>query len=199
MAGLCFVSGCKHDDKQSPVLSETPVTYTTQTFLAESIKLQQNEIATEALPLWRQFAALKPSLLILSGDPMLTPTPEPGREKVANLLKMGSREELVARSRPWTADPLLLPTMTIDAALRAGWFAQFVWALPVPDPNLSLSADTFLNQMHEGGFMAKGDGVGFKVVDQRLRGTVRNIPLTAAALFNVPVMPGPTVVHIDLS
>lgn len=167
--------------------------------LAAPLPLQRVELPAEALASWREYAAQRPTLLILSGNPMLVPVPSSLRDQVQALAIQGPREELARHGSMQVPDPLLVPVMTVDAALRAGWFSQVVWGLPLRDPTMALSAEAFRRQLRENGMLAEDDLQRLNVEKHLVRGTVRGTPLLAAALDKLPPLTGPVIVHIDQS
>lgn len=167
--------------------------------MGEVVPLQRLELPAESLAIWREHARQKPTLLLLSSNPMLVPVPEGLREAVQTLLDGASREELARRGSPQTPNPLLTPVMTVDASLRAGWFGRVVWALPLRDPQQELS-DKVLRQHFSASGMFNGEELRRLEIDKYLvRGTVRGVSLLAAALDNLPPLQGPLIVHIDQS
>lgn len=168
-------------------------------FLHEAMSAQLLELPTEALPAWRDSRGEKPTLLLLSNSPLLVPVPKAVRPEVATLLRQGTVTQIGERSLPYRPDPLLLPTMSVDAALRQGWFGRLVWAIPLPDPNQALSLDTFRKQLRDNGLAEQSEVDTLSLANNVFTGTLRDAPLTAAALPNLPELTGPVVVHIDLS
>ena len=167
--------------------------------LVDPLPLQRVELPAEALAIWRDHAAQRPALLLLSGNPMLVQVPSVLRNEVQSLIEMGSRAEIARRSSMQVADPLLMPVMTVDAALRAGWFSQVFWALPLRDSKQELSAEAFRKQLRDNGLLSEDELARLNVEKHQLRGTVRGTPFTAAPLEFLPAVTGAVVVHIDQS
>jgi hypothetical protein len=169
------------------------------TFLNEPMTLHVAEYPAEVLAVWRRYAEVHPTLLLLSSDAMLTEVPESLRPEVAGLIASAPVETLARRSAPHGPDPLLLPVMTVDAALRAGWLGELALALPLRDVDQELSAEALGERLLEKGAASAAEVESLQVDDHRLRGAVRGVPLVAAILPTLPPLAGPVIIHIDLS
>lgn len=167
--------------------------------LHEPVPLHAVEHAVEALPLWRASATQKPTLLLLSNAFQLQAPPKELLAKVDGLAANGTREELARQGNPQASDPLLLPTMALDIALRAGWFGQIFWALPLRDHEQALSPDGLRRQLLEEGLLDAAEADSLRLEGNVIRGQVRGLPLVAAALSNLPELAGPVVIHVDQS
>lgn len=170
-----------------------------QVLLAAPLPLQRVELPAEALAYWRPHAGQRPALLILSGNPMLAPVPPSLRDQVQTLLLQGTAGDLARRGSLQVPDPLLAPIMTVDAALRAGWFSQVVWSLPLRDSARELPADAFRQLLRTNRMLDDQELMRLKIEKHLVRGTVRGTPLLAATLDQIPPLSGPVVVHIDQS
>lgn len=207
VSGLFLVllsGGCSQKEEESgkPDLSTQPVqngVQLTKSLLTESIPLLRVEAASEALAVWRQYSEQKPTLLLFSNDPMLVPVPEALRAEVAALIASEPQAVIAERSTLRRPDPLLLPVMTVDAALRSGWFGQLIWTLPLRDAELELSVDKFRQQLQESGVATEAELASVAMADKRMRGVLREVPFVAAALPNLPELSGPVIVHFDQS
>jgi len=193
--------GCRQEER---TVSPPPVPAERQSepakvLFSEPASMQQVELATEALAVWRSYADLKPGLLLLSDQPMLHTVPEAVRVEAKDFISTASREELARRSRPFGPDLLLLPDTTVDCALRAGWFANFVWALPLRDAEQEFFLEPFRGKLLERGLLNAEEGASLSLNDKLYSGEVRGVPFFAAPLGKLPVITGPVIVHIDLS
>lgn len=167
--------------------------------LHEPVPLHAVEHAIEGLPIWRASATQKPTLLLLSNAFQLQAPPAELSAKVDSLAANGTREELGLQGNPQASDPLLLPTMALDIALRAGWFGRVFWALPLRNQEQTLSPDGLRRQLLEEGLLDAAEADSLRLEGNVIRGQVRGLPLVAATLSNLPEVAGPVVVHIDQS
>ncbi len=199
-----LLSGCrrKEDEAVTPRKTLAPVQNTSQQtglFLIEPIPLQRVEVASEALAVWRQYSKQKPTLLLFSNDPMLIPVPEVLRSDVDNVITMASQVEIAQVSSRHTPSLVMLPSMTVDAALRSGWFSQLVWALPLRDPDAELSVVALRQQFLEKGLADEQERASLVLLDKQVSGVLRETPLVVAPLPNLPQLTGPVIVHFDQS
>lgn len=151
-----------------------------------------------ALPLWRDHREQRPTLILVANDPFLEPLPEAVSKAALELLNSGSAEELAAKCSPQASDALLLPTMSVRAALVAGWFGKVVWLLPQRTDEQTLSATAFRQQLLDFGAADETEASSFSLVDGQLLGNIGNVPwlVTPAHLF--AGTPEPAVIHFDL-
>ena len=198
--------GCDRKTEAPALLLPTPVqaeNISTLSLLREPVALHRSELLSGALPVWRQYAAQKPTLLLLSNSPFTLPVPESLRHETDTLAIVGSAEEIASRSHPGCSDLLFVPDMTLDIPLRLGWFKHFVWAVPTIDPETPPQLETLRDQMLAAGLITNEESVSIigktmpraLPVSMQLRGT----PTTLALLDQLPVIDGPVVLHIDLS
>lgn len=171
----------------------------TARFLKDPVTPELVEYPTAALPVWRQFRERRPTLVLLSNDPFLEPVPPKLKGEVERLLRQGSTEELQRRSRPWTPDPLLMPSMAVEAALQAGLFGKVVWVLPTEAAGEKLSAEAFRRQLLKFGAIDEKEGDSLQLKEGVFSGTIGGVPWTAVPLGGFKGVEGPAVVHIDLT
>lgn len=168
--------------------------------LKEPVSLERVELSSEALAVWRQSSTYKPTLLLLSQDPMLETPPAALTDDILAFASTSSGQQLLESSSYRSSSPLLLPTMTVDVALRSGWFGKLAWALPSREPDLVLNAESFRQQLQGNMLISEQEGESLEVIDKLVvAGVLRNTPMVAAALPNLPVLAEPVVVHIDQS
>lgn len=195
--------GCRRGNETTAPQSTVPDTQVTASgaalLLREPLPMLRVELASEALAVWRTFADHKPTLLLLSDIPMLLPSPPQLRERIAKLAATGDALELSRRSHPKSPELLLHPEMTVDTALRLGWLGELAWALPLPDPAATLTLDPFRRQLLERGLVTAGEADSLSGDGKLLRCRLREAPFRAAALEHLGELPGPLLVHIDLS
>ena len=65
------------------------------------------------------------------------------RAEALKLLQEAPQKEILARVATQAADPLLLPSMAVSAALEAGFFSRVVWVLPSKKAIDELQLKTF--------------------------------------------------------
>lgn len=157
------------------------------------------ELPTETLPLWRRFAGQKPALVLLANDPFLQPIPETLSAQAIGLVQHGSQEELRQKATSRTAAPLLLPSMTLSAALKAGLFSRVVWVIPTQVAADQFNLEHFRRQLRNIGAIDEKEGESFKLENGLFTGKLRGILFQAAHRNAVPTLSEPVVLHLDLS
>lgn len=200
--GVLSLPACTNEDSEPPQVSKTPIEVKAvkpKVFLLDSLDLRQVEQSAEVLSVWRQFAQQKPTLLLLSNNPMLQPVPEQLREEVAGFTRTATQADLARRGNLLHSDPLFSSAMTTDAALRANLFDRLVWAIPRRGEDRTLELEEFRRQMLSADLINKGEADTLTVSDQGLSGQLRELPFQAVIIPNLPKFAGPLVVHIDLS
>lgn len=151
-----------------------------------------------ALPHWRNFRDQRPTLVLISNDPFLEPVPSELAIEVRQLLTSGSAEQIARKSSPQAADALLLPSMSVRAALAAGWFGKVVWLLPNRAEQEQLSAETFRRQLLDFGAADETEAASFTLVEGQLQGTFENVPWLVTPTHLFTGTPEPVVIHFDL-
>lgn len=157
------------------------------------------EQPTDALVRWRQFRDAKPTLVLLSFDPFLQPLSKELHSEAVALAKSGSAAELSARARIFRANPTLLPTQTLSAALEAGLFSRICWVFPSTVKPEDLTLELFRKQMTDAKFFSETEAAGLTLADGIYSGTLRGIPFQALHPWALPKLEGPLLLHIDLS
>ncbi|GAB6082852.1 hypothetical protein JCM30471_17660 [Desulfuromonas carbonis] len=200
---LVLISNCTRTEeepvkKTSGAKEEQVVTPRARVFLNDALLLQQVETSNEVLAIWRQYSQQKPTLLLFSSNPMLMPVPEELQAEVSEFINVKSREEIADRSTLTRPDPLLLPVMTVDAALRNDWFGQLSWALPIREAGLQLSPK-ILGQLNLADAVSEAELNSIFIIDNHFSGILREKPFVAGAVENLPQIAGPVVIHFDQS
>lgn len=159
------------------------------------------EIPTEALAQWRRTAALKPSLVVFSFDPMLHPYPKILKNKIASLLRSADRRQLLKHGSFYRADPWLLPPQTVGAALEGRLFSSIYWVYPaLPDQKAeALELSSFKDGLPKLADFSKREIAGFALHDGIFSGEYHRHPFFAVHPGVLPAIQGPVVVFIDLS
>ncbi|GEM_PF-1218373 len=172
---------------------------TTTTLLGEPTTVYRFETMAAALSVWRRAAAEQPTLLLLSNNPHLQPVPEELRKQVSTLVNTADVVDIALAGSDRNPEPLLLSGMTVDAALRNGWFRELAWVLPLRDQELKLSLDKFSAQLKEAGIADAQEATSLTLNGRSFHGSIRGTNFTAAALAELKELQQPVVVHIDLS
>lgn len=167
-------------------------------FMNRPMALQRFESSSDALVVWRRFAAQKPALLLLSNNPLLQPPPEELRESIDALANNAPLAEIFAAGDNHSSNPLFLPGMVLDIALRNEWFSQLVWVLPLRDPGQELNLEQFRAQLTGTGLANEEEAAGLTLDENVFRGHLRRLPFTAAALPLLQDLPQPVIIHFDL-
>ncbi len=166
--------------------------------LNEPTPVYRFETTAEALSVWRR-APVRPTLLLLSNNPHLTPIPEELRNKTAILINNANLETLAMATSDRNPAPLILPGMAIDAALRSDWFSELAWALPIRDPAVDLSMEKFNKQLSESQLANEEEIASMQMEERVIHGSLRNTAFTSAALPLLQNLSQPVIIHIDLS
>lgn len=167
--------------------------------LKEPTQVHSFETTAEALTEWRQAAEERPTLLLLSNNPHLTPVPEPLRQEAAQLFNNADLDTIRSMTTDRNPSPIMLPGMAVDIALRSGWFRELVWALPLRDPAKELSLERLQSQLLSSGIAGQDEISTFTLNELNFKGTLRDTPFLAGALRQLKDITGPVIVHIDLS
>lgn len=203
------LAGCNRE-QEAPPANKTPVSqHPTATaplqsaapkvLLQEPIDLQRGETLADALPIWRRFAAQKPTLLLLSNNPALLPPPAAVEDQLASLLKSAGDKQLRLAGNTQRPDPLYLPAMSVDIALQQGWVDGLAWAFPQRDLEMELKLETIRDQLLTTGMISEPEADTLQYDGKVFAGTLRSLPFRAAALPNLSQLEGPLLLHIDLS
>ncbi len=166
--------------------------------LNEPTPVYRFETTAEALSVWRR-ASERPTLLLLSNNPHLTPVPEDFHKKTTILINNANAETLAMATTDRNPAPLILPGMAVDAALRNGWFKELAWALPLRDPAQEMSLEKFTDQLLQARIANEEETTSLAVDERVVHGALRDTAFSAAALPLLQGLTGPVIVHIDLS
>ncbi len=186
---------CSQDESSQSNVEVLPI----QVLLSDSLSLNVTELPGEALPVWRTTRGNKPTLLLLAGNPMMQAPPAKLKVRIEKLLDESVASELVRQADPVrNPNPLLLPDMTVDVALRAGWFSELVWVVPHTDEHDDLSGTMLRDQLRAAGLINEEESIGL-VTDNGtlLSGRLRGVPFRAVTLDTLPHITTPVVLHVD--
>lgn len=202
---ILILTGCKKTD--IPLVAEPPVEavqpsapaipLTATPFLSQPLPTTIIEATNGALPIWRSFAKNRPALIIAANIPALLPVPAELRAEVGSLLKSADDQELRRRSSLDIADPLLLPMMSLSAALDADWFSQVLWIFPSKQLPEQLELATFQQQLVAARIATPTEAAGFTLKNGSFNGIIRGRPFTAATAEALPPLEQSAILHID--
>lgn len=203
---LLILTGCNKNDSslvvERPTESMVPpnapaIPLTAAPFLTQPIATTIIESPNEALPIWRSFAKNRPFLVIAANTPALLPLPAELTDQVRQLLQSADNTELLRRSSPSEPDPLLLPEMSLGAALDAGWFSGVIWIFPTPRSPKELDLKIFQQQLVEARIASNEEVKSFSLQNGSFSGIVRGRPFFAASLDVLPDLEPSALLHVD--
>ena len=176
---------------------EPALPLTAAPFLTQPIPTTVIETTNEALPIWRSFAKNRPALIIIANSPAMFPAPAELHNEVDRLLKNADDKELLRRSNPNNPDPLLLPIMSLNVALDAGWFSQVLWIFPAKQLPEELNLATFQEQLVAAQIASPDEAASFTLNQGSFSGIIRGRPFTAAPAEALPPLEQSALLHID--
>lgn len=185
--------GCQNIEKPAP-----PVPKPEPLLLSEPAAPIVMELPSEAIPVWREALPQPGTLVLMSIHPFLQPIEAERATDVAALVRAGSREIFRQRGSFYRADPALVPTETVSAALLGGLFKEVLWVFPVSTPVEQLSLEAFRKQLTGAKFLTDEEAAKLTLNAGIFAGTVRGVPFRAVHPRALPKLDGPFVVHIDL-
>ncbi|MCK4509862.1 MAG: hypothetical protein KAU27_15035, partial [Desulfuromonadales bacterium] len=185
--------------QETPVQEKPAPEVTPVTLLQEAIKVSVVETATAALPIWQKYAPLEPTLILFSNDPFLVPVPEELHTQAIELVRNGSVEEIQARAVNITPNPLLLHSMAVDVALKAGFFSELIWILPSNNETPLPPLEEFRQGLLDANLINQTEAESLIAQDGVFTGYFRDIPVTIGNLSAIPQSKNPAWVHFDLS
>lgn len=206
---LLFGTACKKNDApvtpQSTPGKDVQVTQVTEPavplsappLFSQPLAVTIIEATNGALPIWRNFAKNRPALIIVANTPAMLAVPPELRADIATLLTTADDKELLRRSSPTASDPLLLPMMSLNVALDAGWFSQVIWIFPSKQGPEKLELATFQQQLIAAGIATPDEAAGFTLSQGSFRGIIRGHPFTAAHIEALPPLEQSALLHID--
>ncbi|MDT8442725.1 MAG: hypothetical protein RQ722_00395 [Desulfuromonadales bacterium] len=157
------------------------------------------ELPSEALPYWRDTAAgSKPALVLFSIHPLLQPIDAVLEGEVATLIDKGTSSDFLLHGSMYRAEPLVLPTQTLSAAIDAKLFSEIIWAFPSTANPDQMQHDLFRKQVTEAGFLTEAEGNALNLNGGVYKGTVRGLPFRAVHPAVLPELDKPMVLHVDL-
>jgi tetratricopeptide (TPR) repeat protein len=157
------------------------------------------ELPSEALPYWRDAAAgNKPALVLFSIHPLLQPIEDTLKGDATRLMSNGSIDDFHQHGSMYRAEPLILPTQTLSAAIDADMFSEILWVFPSTATPDQMQHDLFRKQVTDAGFLTEEEGNALNLDDGVYHGTVRGVPFRAVHPDVLPEISKPMILHIDL-
>lgn len=182
---------------KAAVPSTPAIPLTAAPFLTQPLTTTVVETTNEALPLWRSYAKNRPYLVMVANTPALQPVPAELTENVAQLLTSATAAELVRRSGLDEPAPLLLPEMSLSAALAVDWFSGVIWIFPSALPPEKLDPQIFKKQLIDAQIASEEEAQSFSLQNGSFRGTVHGRPFIAASTAALPDLAQSALLHVD--
>ncbi len=113
-------------------------------------------------------------------------------------MAIGSTAEYRQGDSLYRAEPLILPTQTVTAAINAGWFSEIVWVFPSTASPEQMQTDLFRKQVTQAGFLSEAEAEQLHLDGGIYAGTVRGLPFRAAHPAALPKIDKPMILHVDL-
>ncbi len=177
--------------KQPPIIMQPSV------LLVDASETVLVETPAEVLPTWRKYSSSKPALLLMAKNPLLQTIPKEMYEQVKALAKEGEIDDFRQQALVSAVSPVMLPNMSLSAALDAGFFSRVIWVLPVL-PGSSVTLEAFRKQLLELKDITQEEADSFAGGDAAFSGVVRGVPFTVVLKSSIPVIPEPVILHLDL-
>ncbi|PLY00118.1 MAG: hypothetical protein C0623_08010 [Desulfuromonas sp.] len=197
VALILFLSACFSNANQIHSGQAKSTDAKAKTLLVEPLPLHRFELSTEALTVWRQYSTRKPTLLLLSKNPMLNAVPEPLVDGSYRLAKSGSSEDLRRYGNLERPDTLLLPSMTVRVAMDLGWFGEFIWVRPNADLLNLEQKERLQGYFSANGLAFTAEQASLEKGNRTISGVLSNTPASITALSLLDELKGPIIVHID--
>lgn len=200
---LFFLSGCEQSSQPPEQTTAAPKAVqmskvsTGSGLFHQPITPQLLELPDEALAYWRTAAVEKPALVLFSFDPLLKPIPSSLQQQARKLALTGSPQQLRQHGSINTAEPLILPTQTVTAALDAGMFSKLYWIFPSKVPPEQLDLAKFRSQLLEKKIITAEEAAGINLLNGVYTGQIRGVPFEAVHYQRLRDIAGPLVLHID--
>lgn len=164
----------------------------------DSMEAERFELPSGALSVWRQYADIKPTLLLFSAHPLLDPLPEDLTAGTRELVLNGAAEEIIRRGKLTTPAPQFVSPQAVSAALVADLFSEIVYVFPTLLPVEQFSLETFRQRAFAAGFFSEEEALALTLADGVISGSVRGVPFRCVHPAALPAISTPTLLHIDL-
>lgn len=175
--------------------SEVSSVAATVRLLHDPMELRRYEAPSQALQLWHSVRNNRPSLVLYANNPLLLSTNNFKVKDFLTQLEKQDPKDLLFDN----PNPLILPSMTLHAALEAGLFSSVYWIMPSSGEITDLSVDVFRRQMMQFRALSEDEAKSFTLRNGVFSGTARGVPFHAVhpkADLNIS---GPVAFHFDLS
>lgn len=156
------------------------------------------ELPSGALATWRDFAAVKPVLLLFSAHPFLDPLRPGTNEELRQLVLNGTPAEIDRRGRLLNANPAFLPPQTLSVAIAADLFSEIVYVMPTTGKIEDFPVQNIRKRMIAHGFMTEKEAAALILKDGVISGTLRGLPFRCVHPDALPAIDRPVVLHVDL-
>jgi len=204
---LILLIGCQEEVPQKTASTSTPepakpaVTQTIELveIFSEPIEPVVLELPSEALSYWRDAAkGKKPALVLFSIHPLLQPIDGTLKKDAAELMASGTTGDFKLHGSVYRAEPVILPTQALSAAIDAELFSEIIWVFPSTGAPEEMQLALFHKQVTEAGFLTEAEGKTLNLNGGIYTGTVRGLPFRAVHPGVLPTIDKPMVLHVDL-
>lgn len=162
--------------------------------LHNSTTLNTYETPSQALPEWYSVHTARPALLLYANNPLL--------QQITTKILTNTLEQLKAENhkafRYDNPNTVILPTMTLSAALEANLFSAVYWVFPSSVDIETLSVERFRDQMISIGALNSDEARTLTLSEGVFSGIVRGVPFHAMHPQAKLAITNPVVLHFDL-
>jgi tetratricopeptide (TPR) repeat protein len=199
--GILVLSFCSCDQKQPEHVAKESAPPAVPLPHYQSLDPQLVELATHALPFWRDCRDEKPALVLMSFDPFLQPIPTVLRDRARELVLTGTLGDIDRHGGFNRPDPIVMPTQALSAALEADLFSRIYWVFPAKVEPVQLNLATFREQMVKAQFFSEEEAQDLVLSQGTFSGQLRGVPFNAVHYGELPEIElnGPMILHVDLS
>jgi len=204
---LTLLVGCQEEAPQKTASTSAPEptkpavaqTSAMVEIFSEPIEPVVLELPSEALPYWRDAAkGQKPALVLFSIHPLLQAIDPELKADVDTLMAEGNIADFKLHGSMYRAEPFILPTQTLSAAIDAELFSEIIWVFPSTGTPEEMQLSLFHKQVTEAGFLTEAEGKSLNLNGGIYTGTVRGLPFRAVHPGVLPIIDKPMVLHVDL-
>ncbi len=201
LLSLCvlLLFGCEQKQPNDTLPAQVQEKSAQKLLLHESTAPVMMELPSDALMTWRDYKSQKPDLVIFSSHPMLQPIPDEMTDRALALALSGTSEDFRQHNSFFAADPELLPSQAVTAALKLKLISEIYWVYPgqgsIEDIDYVAMRDSLANQQ----FVTPEESGKFTLKDGIVSGFVQGVPLHLVHPDVLPTLTKPCFLHIDLS
>jgi hypothetical protein len=172
------------------------------TLLHVPLKSRLIEHPNEAVSVWRNYRGVRPTLVLISDEPLTQPIPPSLRQPMIDLLASKNEPAWTDRTARPHAAPLLGASMAVRAALEAGLVSRVVWVLPSPLDKVTAATSEqlqgFVKRLQESGSVTPEEARSFQLEGEGFAGKIGGVPFDVVSLQALPVLEEPALLHIDV-